>query len=87
MERMKDWLVKYYYLCNLTFVYYRLLCCGRNHLVYFEPKAKTTFPSFRSHRSIFIHIEASSGQCQKRAPSFITKHFRAEGKNPHFFFR
>jgi hypothetical protein len=49
MERMKDWLVKYYYLCKLTFVYYRLLCCGRNHFVYFEPKVKNTFSSFHSH--------------------------------------
>jgi hypothetical protein len=74
METMKNRLVIYYYLCNLTFVCCRLLWCGRYHLVCFEPKAKT--PSL-----LFVHIEASSDRSQKSALSFITKHFRAEGKN------
>jgi hypothetical protein len=73
MESMKGWLVIYYYLCNHTFVCYNLLCSGRNHLVCFEPKAKNTFPSFRSRRSIFAPES-------KSALSFVTKHFRAKGK-------
>jgi hypothetical protein len=30
-----------------------LLWCGQNYFILFESKAKNTFPSFRSQRSIF----------------------------------
>jgi hypothetical protein len=52
---------------------------------------ETNAPSFLSQSRkipslLFVHIEAPSDQSQKRALSFITKHFRIEGKNLPFFF-
>jgi hypothetical protein len=34
---------------------------------------------------LFVHIEASLGRSKKSALSFITKHFRVEGKKRHSF--
>jgi hypothetical protein len=64
------------YLCNFTFVCCRLLWCGRNLFVCFEPKEKNTFPSFRSQRIIFepksknilfVHNETFLSQRRKTA--------------------
>jgi hypothetical protein len=43
----------YEFLAILPFFCCYLLCCGRNQCCrFFKPKAKNTFPSFRSQRSI-----------------------------------
>jgi hypothetical protein len=52
---------------------------------------ETNAPSFLSRRRktpslLFVHIEAPLEQNQRMAISFITKHFRTEGKNVPFFF-
>jgi hypothetical protein len=80
MEVMKDWLCNILLPCNFIFVSCRLLWCGRDHFVSFEPMVKNTFPSFRSQRSIFepkiknilfVHNETFLSRRQKTAfPSF-----------------
>ena len=57
-----------------------LLCCGRNRCSQlFEPKAKNTFPSFCSHRSIFSlktkYLHRPRSFIWNEAASYSTKHF------------
>jgi hypothetical protein len=74
-----------------------LLCCGRNRCSQlFEPKARNTLPSFRSHRSTFepkskdgplVHNEAFfllfllTILVYNESSSFTTKYFHNENRN------